>query len=131
MLTGLLRAPRLQPVEQLYPNGVVEIRGVKPLTETRGIRQYPRIMEALRTMPRLRASPVLAGQAIITFAGKDVAVSLNNLAVLLKNQEKYEEAAALYQRALAIFEAALGSEHPKVVTCRKNYAGLALKLNGR
>ena len=73
------RSPRLQPAEQLYANGVVEIRGVKPLTETRGIRQYPRIMQALATFPRLRASPVLAGQAIVTFAGKDVAVSLNGM----------------------------------------------------
>ena len=38
------RNPRLQPAEQLYPNGVVEIRSVKPVNETRGIRQYPRIM---------------------------------------------------------------------------------------
>ncbi len=73
------RNPRLQPAEQLYQNGVVEIRSVKPLTETRGIRQYQRMMLALRTMPHLRASPVLAGQAIITFAGKDVAVSLNGM----------------------------------------------------
>src|SRR3954447_21071944 len=73
------RNPRLQPAEQLYPDGVIEIRSVKPLTETRGIRQYPRIMQALGTMPHLRASPVLAGQAIITFAGKDVAVSLNGM----------------------------------------------------
>ncbi|MGE0258311.1 MAG: ABC transporter permease [Alphaproteobacteria bacterium] len=78
-VTDEFRRPRLQPVEQLYPNGVVEIRGVKPLTETRGIRQYPRIMEALATFSRLRASPVLAGQAIITFAGKDVGVSLNGM----------------------------------------------------
>src|SRR3954471_14934881 len=56
------RNPRLQPAEQLYPNGGVEIRRVKPVTETRGIRQYPRIMQALGTLPHLRASPVLAGQ---------------------------------------------------------------------
>ena len=30
--------------EQLYPTGAVEIRSVKPLTETRGIRQYPQIL---------------------------------------------------------------------------------------
>ena len=58
----------------------------------------------------------------------DVAMTLNNLAVLLKKREKYEEAAALYGRALAIFEAALGPDHPKVVTCRKNHAGLARKM---
>ncbi|HEX2150436.1 MAG TPA: ABC transporter permease, partial [Stellaceae bacterium] len=73
------RNPRLQPVQLLYPAGAVEIRGVKPLTETRGVRHYPRILEALRTMPHLRASPVLAGQALISFAGRDVAVSLNGM----------------------------------------------------
>jgi lipoprotein-releasing system permease protein len=71
------RNPRLQPVAQLFGEGAIEIHGVKPLTETRGVRHYPQILEALRTMPHLRASPVLAGQAIITYAGKDVAVSLN------------------------------------------------------
>src|SRR3954469_15923154 len=73
------RNPRLQPVAQLYGDGAVEIRGVKPLTETRGIRHYLQVLEALHTLPHLRASPVLAGQAIITFAGKDIAVSLNGM----------------------------------------------------
>jgi lipoprotein-releasing system permease protein len=73
------RHPRLQPAAQLYPDGAVEIRGVKPLTETRGVRHYPQILEALRTIPHLRASPVLAGQALITFAGRDVAISLNGM----------------------------------------------------
>ena len=40
------------------------------------------------------------------------AQSLNNLAVLYKNQGKYAEAEPLYQRALAIYEKALGSDHP-------------------
>src|SRR6478672_3248436 len=73
------RNPRLQPVSQLFGEGAIEIHGVKPLTETRGVRHYAQILEALRTMPHLRASPVLAGQAIVTFAGKDVAVSLNGM----------------------------------------------------
>jgi hypothetical protein len=55
-------------------------------------------------------------------------MTLNNLAVLLKKLEKYEEAGALCQRALAIFEAALGARHPKVVTCRRNHTRLARKL---
>jgi len=73
------RNPRLQPVEQLYPWGAIEIRRIKPLTETRGIRGYPQILEGLRTEPTLRASPVLAGQALVSFAGKDIAVSLNGM----------------------------------------------------
>src|SRR3954454_25401202 len=36
-------------------------------------------MQALGTMPHLLASPVLAEQAIVTFAGKDVAISLNGM----------------------------------------------------
>src|SRR5215470_9217170 len=73
------RNPRLQPVQQLNPEGAIEIRRVKPLTETRGIRGYPQILEGLRTLPALRASPVLVGQAIVSFAGKDIAVSLNGM----------------------------------------------------
>src|SRR3954447_20882264 len=38
------RNPQLQPAEQLYPAAAVEIRRVKPLTETRGIRGYTQIM---------------------------------------------------------------------------------------
>ena len=73
------RYARLQPVQQLYPEGAIEIRRVKPLTETRGIRGYPQILEGLRTLPALRASPVLVGQALVSFAGKDIAVSLNGM----------------------------------------------------
>ena len=51
-------------------------------------------------------------------------MTLNNLAVLYKSAGKYAEAEPLYQRALAIFEAALGPTHPKVITCRQNYAQL-------
>ena len=65
------RNPRLQPVQQLYPEGAIEIRRVKPLTETRGIRGYPQILEGLRTLPALRASPVLIGQALVSFAGSE------------------------------------------------------------
>lgn len=73
------RNPRLQPVLQLYPTGAVEIHRVKPLTETRGIRGYEQILARLRTRPGLLASPVLSGQALISFAGKDVAITLNGM----------------------------------------------------
>lgn len=73
------RNPRFQPVEQLYPAGAVEVRRVKPLTETRGIRGYPQILAGLQALPELRASPVLVGQALVGFAGRDVALSLNGM----------------------------------------------------
>ncbi len=55
---------------------------------------------------------------------------LNNLAVLYRAQGRYEAAEPLYQRALAIFEKALGPEHPNVVQGKKNYA-LMLNEMGR
>ncbi len=44
----------------------------------------------------------------------DVAISLNNLALLYETQGKYAEAEPLYKRALAIREKALGPDHPDV-----------------
>jgi lipoprotein-releasing system permease protein len=73
------RTPRLQPAEALYQGGAIEVLRVKPLTETRGIRGFGQILASLRTMPALRASPILVGQAIVSFAGKDIAVTLNGV----------------------------------------------------
>jgi lipoprotein-releasing system permease protein len=73
------RKPRHQPLEQLYPGGAIEIRSVKPLTETRGIRGYAQVLDGLRGLPELRASAVLVGQALVSFAGRDVALSLNGM----------------------------------------------------
>ena len=73
------RVARLQPANQLYPQGAIELRHVKPLTETRGIRGYQQILAGLRTMQALRASPVLADQAIASFAGKDVGITLSGM----------------------------------------------------
>ena len=54
----------------------------------------------------------------------DVAMTLNNLAVLRRAQGEHAEAAALYRRALSAFERALGKRHPKAVACRANHARL-------
>ena len=58
-----------------------------------------------------------------------VAASLNNLAVLYREQGKYEQAEPLIQRALAIREKVLGPDHPQVATVLENYAALLHKLN--
>lgn len=73
------RNPRQQPLQQLYPKGAVDIRGVKPLTETRGIRGFEQILGGLRARKGLAASPVLTGPALVSFAGKDVAINLNGM----------------------------------------------------
>ena len=52
-----------------------------------------------------------------------VAIRLNNLATLLKDTNRLDEAEPLMRRALKIFEDSLGAEHPSTVTVRKNLEG--------
>jgi tetratricopeptide (TPR) repeat protein len=53
-----------------------------------------------------------------------VATTVNNIAGLLRNQGKYEDALLLYQRALAIWEKALRPNHPNTATSMNNMAEL-------
>ena len=53
-----------------------------------------------------------------------LATSLNNLALLYESQGQYAKAEPLNQRALAIREQALGSDHPDVALSLNNLAGL-------
>jgi len=54
----------------------------------------------------------------------DVALTLNNLALLYKSMGQYAKAERLYQRSLAIREAMLGKDHPDVANSLNNLAGL-------
>lgn len=78
-ITDEYRNPHKQPVEQLYTKGAIEIRSVKPATETRGIRGYRQIIEYLRSIPDVQASPVLSGQGVLSFAGKNFAISMDGM----------------------------------------------------
>jgi len=49
-----------------------------------------------------------------------VATSLNELASLYCDQQKYSQAETLYLRALKIQKNTLGPEHPDVEICIKN-----------
>lgn len=86
------REPRLQPVLQVYPHALVELRSVKPRTEVRGIRQYKEKLAFISTIPHVRVAPVLMGQVIITFAGKDLGATINGVIPdLMRNVSTIEE----------------------------------------
>ena len=68
-------------------------------------------------------------QQILGDGHPDVAMTLNNLAVLLKATGKLAEAESLYARSLAIFRRALGEDHPKVAACRRNVQKLRMKIS--
>lgn len=73
------RDPRVQPAQKLYKDSMVAVRNIKPLTETRGIRGYEKILGKLKNTPGLVASPVLAGEGIITYAGQETGITLNGM----------------------------------------------------
>jgi lipoprotein-releasing system permease protein len=73
------RNPQRQPLADLYPGSLIEMHRVKPETETRGIRNYKAALDYLRTLPGLKASPMLQGQGVVTFAGKEQGLSLNGI----------------------------------------------------
>jgi lipoprotein-releasing system permease protein len=73
------RIPKTQPVETVYQGSLVDIRNVKPQTDTRGIRGHRQIIDGLLKMPNLRASAVQTGQAILSFAGREANLELNGI----------------------------------------------------
>ncbi|MGO9172136.1 MAG: ABC transporter permease [Rhodomicrobium sp.] len=86
------RDPRPQPARLAYPEALVEIRSVKPRTEVRGIRQYKEKLAFISAIPHVRVAPVLTGQVIVTFAGKDLGATINGVIPdLMKNVSTIEE----------------------------------------
>ncbi len=78
-LTDEYRNPRKQAVDIAYPKAAVKIHSVKPVTEIRGIRGYKQKLKYLKTLDGVKASPMLSGQALINYAGKDFGISLNGM----------------------------------------------------
>ena len=73
------RTPPEQPVVTAYAGGAVVLRSLKPKTETRGIRGYKQKLAFIANLPGVRVAPVLSGQAILTFAGKEQGITLNGI----------------------------------------------------
>jgi lipoprotein-releasing system permease protein len=73
------RNPQVQPATQAFPLAAVDIRGVKPRSEPRGIRQYKQKQAFIAGLPGVRVAPVLEGQAILTFASKDIGASVTGV----------------------------------------------------
>ena len=73
------RAPPPQPIAAAYEDGAVALHNLKPKTETRGIRGYKQKLELIGSLPGTRVAPVLTGQAIVAFAGKEQGVSMNGV----------------------------------------------------
>ncbi|MDP6565850.1 MAG: ABC transporter permease [Alphaproteobacteria bacterium] len=72
------RDPPLQPAERAFA-GAVALDGLKPKEELRGIKRAKSLIAGLDTVPGLSAAPLLEGQVVIRFGGKDVAATLSGI----------------------------------------------------
>ena len=57
-----------------------------------------------------------------------MAISLNNLAGLYKNQGRYTEAEPLYLQALELYKKLLGEDHPNTSLITENYESLKQQM---
>ncbi|MFN9001812.1 MAG: ABC transporter permease, partial [Holosporales bacterium] len=73
------RNPPRQPIENAYPNTAIEIAGLKPKEDLRGLRAHQEILNALDQMPNLTYAPSLRAQAILRYGGRDVAATLSGI----------------------------------------------------
>lgn len=73
------RTPPPQPVRRDAPGGAVEIRGLQPKEELRGIRNARARLAEIERMQGVAAAPSLRGQVVMRFGGKDVAAALTGI----------------------------------------------------
>lgn len=65
-----------QPVEIVFPEGAVSLKGVKPKDEIRGIKAPWSKVASLEAMDGVSVAPTLHAQIFLSFSGKDQAVNL-------------------------------------------------------
>ena len=61
----------------------------------------------------------------------DVAIDLNNLALLLQDTNRLADAEPLMRRSLEIVETSLGADHPNTQIVRDNLAALLREIASR
>ena len=70
------RTPPRQPAERLFAGGAVALDGLKPKEELRGIRNARARLAEIDRVAGVTAAPVLRGQVVMRFGGKDVAAAV-------------------------------------------------------
>src|SRR5690606_8139903 len=70
------REPPPQPAARSFAAGAVAIQGAKPEEQLRGIKGAREKVALLDAMPELQVSPLLRGQIVIRYFGKDEAAAV-------------------------------------------------------
>ncbi len=80
VLKDEFREPPRQPADRFeLPGTAVEIVGVKPRDEPRGIRNARGVIAAIQDMPGVTVAPTLTGQAFLRYGTRDVAATLTGI----------------------------------------------------
>ncbi len=70
------RTPPRQPARIAYADAAIDLRGLKPRDEIRGIKRAGQILKVVSDWPGVAAaSPTLQGQLFLRYGGKEVSVS--------------------------------------------------------
>lgn len=80
------RVAELQPVLRDYPDAAVELTGLKPRDEVRGIRGSRAVLAHVRQLPGVRVAPTFSGQALLRYGSKDVSVTVNGIEPALERR---------------------------------------------
>jgi lipoprotein-releasing system permease protein len=70
------RSAPQQPVYSAYPHAVIQLDGLKPKDEQRGILGGDRIVREIAKIPGVNVSASLRGQVLLHYGGKDLAATL-------------------------------------------------------
>jgi lipoprotein-releasing system permease protein len=62
-----------------YADGAVAVRGIRPREAVRGIRAAGEKLAILEAMPGVAAAPILTGQLLLRYGGRDVAASVTGM----------------------------------------------------
>jgi len=68
-----------QPATDAFPGAAVEIRGVRPEDEVRGLKDWPAMLADARATPGTVATAALSGGVALRFAGRSAALNLNGI----------------------------------------------------
>ena len=74
------RDPRPQAAQRAFPEAALDLRGVKPRDEPRGIRNAAALAAFAETLPGVVAAPNLTGQVVLRYGSKEVATSMVGIA---------------------------------------------------
>jgi lipoprotein-releasing system permease protein len=73
------REPQTQPAEIVAAGGAVELHGLKPRNEIRGIKRAGQIAQELAAWPGLVVSATLSGQGFLRYGGKDRSATITGI----------------------------------------------------